>query len=169
MGLLAPVNVGFLPPIGDRTPVCCTDRTVPHHWAHQGSPSATIFITDVEKVVFPRTGPGASPSRLRSVTRLVPSSQFSSVAHSCPTLCDPMDRSTPGLPVHHQLLESTQTHVHRVGNTIQPPHPLSSPSLPTFNLSQHQGLFQRAGASQQAAKGLALQQVYPLFIGFPSH
>ena len=64
-----------------------------------------------------------------------------SVAQSCPTLCDPMDGSTPGLPVHHQLPEFTQTHVHRVGDAIQPSHPLSSPSPPAFNLSQHQGLF----------------------------
>ena len=65
--------------------------------------------------------------------------QFSSVAQSCPTLCDPMDCSTPGLPVHHQLLEVTQTHVHWVGDAIQPSHPLLSPSPPIFNLSQHQG------------------------------
>ena len=67
--------------------------------------------------------------------------QFSSVAQSCLTLCDPMNRSTPGLPVHHQLPEFTQTHVHRVGDAIQPSHPLPSPSLPALNLSQHQGLF----------------------------
>ena len=67
--------------------------------------------------------------------------QFSSVAQSCPTLCDPMNRSMPGLPVHHQLLEFTQTYVHRVSEAIQPSRPLSSPSPPTFNLSQHQGLF----------------------------
>ena len=68
--------------------------------------------------------------------------QFSSVAQLCPTLCDPMDCSMPGLPVHHQLLEFTQTHVHRVGDASQPSHPLSSsPSPPAFNLSQHQGLF----------------------------
>ena len=67
--------------------------------------------------------------------------QLSSVTQSCPTLCDPMDCSTPGLPVHHQLLESTQTHVHEVGDAIQPSHPLSSPSPPALNLSQHQGLF----------------------------
>ena len=69
--------------------------------------------------------------------------QFSSVAQSCLTLCDPMNCSTPGLPVHHQLPQSTQTHVHRVGDAIQPSHPLSSPSPPalTLNLSQHQGLF----------------------------
>ena len=63
---------------------------------------------------------------------------FSSVAQSCPTLCDPMNRSTPGLPVHHQLLESTQTHVHWVGDAIQPSHPLSSPSPPALNFSQHE-------------------------------
>ena len=66
--------------------------------------------------------------------------QFSSVTQSCPTLCDPMN--TPGLPVHHQLPEYTQTHVHRVGDAIQPSHPLSSPFPPALNLSQHQGLFQ---------------------------
>jgi len=64
--------------------------------------------------------------------------QFSSVAQSCLTLCDPMDCSMPGLPVYHQLLELAQTHVHRVGDATQPSHPLSSPSPPAFNLSQHQ-------------------------------
>ena len=64
---------------------------------------------------------------------------FSSVAQSCPTLCNPMNGSTPGLPVHHQLPEFTQTHVHQVGDAIQPSHPLSSPSPPALNLSQHQG------------------------------
>ena len=77
--------------------------------------------------------------------------QFSSVAQSCPTLCDPMNGSTPGLPVHHQLLEFTQTHVHRVGDAIQPSHPLSSPS-PAPNPSQHQGLFQWVRFSHQLAK-----------------
>ena len=71
----------------------------------------------------------------------VPIIHFSSVAPSCLTLCDPMNCSMPGLPVHHQLPESTQTHVHRVGGAFQPSHPLSSPSPPAFNLSQHQGLF----------------------------
>ena len=68
--------------------------------------------------------------------------QFSSVTQSCPTLCDPTNRSTPGLPVHHHLPEFTQTHVHRVCDAIQPSHPLSSPSPPALNLSQHQCLFQ---------------------------
>ena len=68
--------------------------------------------------------------------------QFNSVTQSCPTLWDPMDCSTPGFPVHHQLLELTQTHAHRVSDAIQPSHPLSSPSPPAFNLSHHQDLFQ---------------------------
>ena len=71
---------------------------------------------------------------------LIDSVQFSSVAQLCPTLCDPMNRSTPGLPVHHQLPEFTQSHVHQVGDAIQPSHPMSSPSPPAFNLSQHQDL-----------------------------
>ena len=76
-----------------------------------------------------------------SISTLLTAYQFSSVTQSCPTLCDPMDCSTPGLPVHHQLPELTQTHVPRVRDAIQPSHPLSSPSPPTFNLSQHQGFF----------------------------
>ena len=68
--------------------------------------------------------------------------QFSSVAQSCPTLCDPMNSSMPDLPVHHQLPERTQTHIHRVSDAIQPSHPLSSPSPPAPNPSQHQSLFQ---------------------------
>ena len=68
--------------------------------------------------------------------------QFSSVAQSCPTICDPMNHSTPGLPVHHHLLEFTQTHVHPVSDAIQPSHLLSSPSPPALNPSQHQSLFQ---------------------------
>ena len=70
------------------------------------------------------------------------SDQIRSVAQSCPTLCDPMNHSTPGLPVHHQLPEFTQTHVHRVSDAIQPSHSLSSPSPPAPNPSQHQSLFQ---------------------------
>ena len=78
--------------------------------------------------------------------------RFSSVARSYPTLCGPMDCSTPGLPVHHQLLEPVQTLVHRIGDAIQPSHPLSSPSLPALNLSQHQGLYQGVSSSHQVAK-----------------
>ena len=71
-----------------------------------------------------------------------PKHQFSSATQSYPALCDPMDCSTPGFLIHHQLLELTQTHVHRDSDTIQPSHPLSFPSPPAFNNSQHQGLFQ---------------------------
>ena len=78
--------------------------------------------------------------------------QFSSVAQWCPAVYDPTNHSTPGLPIHHQLPESTQTHVHWVGDTIQPSHPLSSPSPPALNLSQHQGLFNWVSSSHQVAK-----------------
>ena len=80
-----------------------------------------------------------------------------SVAQSCPTLCDPMNRSTPGLPVHHQLPEFTQTHVHRVRDAIQPSHPLSSPSPLAPNPSQHQSLFQSVNYSHEVAKVLEFQ------------
>ena len=78
--------------------------------------------------------------------------QFSSSAQLCPILCNPMDCSTPSFPVHHQLPELVQTHVHQVGDAIQPSHPLSTPSPPAFNLSQHQGLFQWVSSSRQVAK-----------------
>ena len=78
--------------------------------------------------------------------------RVSSVTRSCPTLWDPMNRSTPGLPVHHQLPEFNQTHVHRVGDAIQPSHPLSSPSPPAPNPSQHQGLFQWVSSLHEVAK-----------------
>ena len=90
-------------------------------------------------------------------------SQFSSVAQSCPTLCDPMNRCTPGLPVHHQLPEFIQTHVHWVVDTIQPSHPLSSPSPPALNLSQHQGLFKWVSSSHQVAKILEFQLQHQSF------
>ena len=83
--------------------------------------------------------------------------QFSSVARWCLIPCNPMNRGTPGLPVHHQLPEFTQTHVHWVGDTIQPSHPLSLPSCLALNLSQHQGLFHWVGSSHQEAKLLELQ------------
>ena len=88
---------------------------------------------------------------------LVVSVQFSSVAQSCLTLCDPMDCSMPGLPVHHQLLEFTQTHVHWVGDAIQPSHPLLAPSPSALNLSQHQGLFKCVSSAHQVAKLLEFQ------------
>ena len=89
--------------------------------------------------------------------------QCSSVAHSCPTLCDPMDYSTPGLLVHHQFPELAQTHVHRVSDTIQPSHPLLPPSPPAFSLSQHQCLFQWVSSSHQVAKVLEFQLQHQSF------
>ena len=83
--------------------------------------------------------------------------KISSAAQSCPTLCDPMDCSTPGFLVLHHLLELTQTHVHQVGDAIQPSHLLSSPSPPAFNLSHYQGLFQWVSSSHQVAKVLEFQ------------
>ena len=90
-------------------------------------------------------------------SRCVHSVQFSSVAQSCPTLCNPMNCSTPGLPVHHQLPEFTQTRVHQVSDAIQPSHPRSSPSPPAPNPSQHQSLFQWVNSSHEVAKVLEFQ------------
>ena len=87
-----------------------------------------------------------------SLNRKKRSVQFSSVSQWCLTLCDPMNHSTPGLPVHHQLPEYTQTHVHRVGDAIQPSHPLSSPSPPAPSPSQHQSLFQWVISSHEVTK-----------------
>ena len=97
----------------------------------------------------------------------ISSVQFSSVAQSCPTLCDPMNCSTPGLPVHHQLPEFTQTRVHRVRDAIQPSHPLSSPSPPAPNPSQHQSLFQWVNSSHEVAKVLEFQLQHHSFQGNP--
>ena len=89
--------------------------------------------------------------------------QFSSVPQSCLTLWDPMYCSKPGLPVHHQLPESTQTHVHWVSDAIQPSHPLLSPSPPPLNLSKHQGLFKCVSSSHQVAKVLEFQLQHQSF------
>ena len=109
-------------------------RIEPPHWqadpyslCPQGSPCVGFFLWAILTPL--------SSVRFSSV-------QFSSVAQSCPTLCDIMNRSMPGLPIHHQLPEFTQTHVHRVSDAIQPSHPLSSPSPPAPSPSQHQGLLQ---------------------------
>ena len=112
------------------------------------------------------------PKKIKSVTEqlnnflLDTSVQFSSVAQSCPTLCDPMDYSTPGLPVHHQLPEFTQTPVHWVGDAIQPCHPLLPPSPPAFNLPQDQGLFQWvvSASSGQSIGASASASILPMNI-----
>ena len=118
---------------------------------------------DIENRFVDTVGEGGEGQIERSALKYIYSVQFSSVAQSCLTLCDPMNRSTPGLPVHHQLLGFTQTHAHRVGDVIQPSHPLSSPSPPAPNPSQHQGLFQWVSSSHQMAKVLEFQLQHQSF------
>ena len=92
---------------------------------------------------------------------------ISSIAQSCLTLCDPMNCSTPGFPVHHQLPELTQTHVHPVSDVMQSSHPLSSPSPPSLHLSQHQGLFQWVSSSHQGGQSIGVSasaSVLPMYI-----
>ena len=120
----------------------------------------TVHLSNWIKMTGGQCGRGVGGRVGRSVgpeaTALwLQSAQFSSVAQSCPTLYDPMNHSTPGLPVHHQLLEFTQTHAHQVSDAIQPSHPLSSPSPPSPNPSQ--GFFQRVNSSHEVAKVLEFQ------------
>ena len=97
-------------------------------------------------------------------TRAWSALQFSSVSQSCPTLCNPMRHSTPGLPVHHPLLEYTQTYIYWISDDIQPSHPLSSPSPPAFNLSKHQHLFKWVSSLHQVAKILEFQLQHHSFL-----
>ena len=130
--------------------------------AHQ----ASLSITNSQSLLKRMSIQSVMPSNhliLCLPLLLLPSIQFSSVTQSCQTLCDPMNCSMPGLPVHHQLLEFTQTHVHWVGDAIQPSHPLSSPSPPAPNPSQHQGLFQWVSSSHQVAKVLEFQLQHQSF------
>ena len=115
---------------------------------------------------WPRDWPGSLalqadslPSEPPGKPHIRTSVQFSSVAQSCQTLCDPMDCSIPGLPVHHQLPEFTQTHVHWTSDAIQPSHPLSSPSPPAFNLFQHQGLFKWISSLHQVFASILHQSI----------
>ena len=117
----------------------------------QGSQKSRTRLSDnnspcslqLEKSPHSNKDPAQPETESKQIERtLLKQLQFRSVAQSCPTLCNPMNRSTPSLPVHHQLLEFTQTHGHRVGDAIKPSHPLSSPSPPALNPSQHQSLFQ---------------------------
>ena len=126
------------PPCPSPTPGACSNSCPLSQWCHPTISSSvspfSIYLgeTQFNKAVI----------------------QFSSVAQSHLTLCDPVDCSKPGFPVHHQLPELAQTHIHWVGDAIQLSHPLSSPSLPAFNLSQNQGLFQWVSSSHQVAKML---------------
>ena len=118
--------------------------------------TALLFIT-VKNVDDPTSISWWRTDKMWSADNVEYSDQIRSVAQSCPTLCDPMNRSTPGLPVHHQLPEFTQTHVHQVSDAIQPSHPLSSPSPPAPNPSQRQSLFQWVNSSHEVAKVLEFQ------------
>ena len=118
-------------------------------WSYLWGVIFTIYKDKSKDTKGARKTPPFGGSKLKK--GLWQDTKFSSVAQSCLTLCNPMDCSTPGLPVHHQLPEFTQTHVHWVGDAIQPSHPLSAPSL-AFNLSQHQGLFKWVSSSHQVAK-----------------
>ena len=131
------------PPCPSPTPGVYSNSCPLSQWCHPTILSSAVPFSCFQS--FPTSGS-------------FPMSQFfafssSLVTQSCPTLCNPMNCSTPGLPVHHQLPESIQTHVHWVSDAVQPSHPLSSPSR-TLNLSQHQGLFQWVSSSHQVVKVL---------------
>ena len=119
-------------------------------WPRSHNGIYLLSKNSVSLYIIPEEIPHVQGQR-RSPSKTV---QFSWVTQSCLTLCDPMNRSMPGLPVHHQLPEFTQTHVHWVSDAIPPSHPLSSPFPPALNLSQHQGLFQWVSSSHQVAKVL---------------
>ena len=127
---------------------CCL-----HVTAEARSPVMWLFQSSTYFDIFQYTNIFQSTSMFFMMVSV----QFSSVAQSCPTLCNPINHSTPGLPVHHQLPEFTQTHVHRVSDAIQPSHPLSSSSPPAPNPSQHQSLFQWVNSSHEVAKVLEFQ------------
>ena len=144
----------------------CALEPVSHiYWnLHLSTCSATREVTAMRSLrSTTREQPLLATAVEKPVQQLKTSVQFSSVAQLCLTLCNPMNCSTPGLSVHHQLLEFTQTHVHRVSDAIQPFHPLSSPSPPAPNPSQHQGLFQWVNSSNEVAKVLEFQLQHQSF------
>ena len=112
--------------------------------------------TDFSYVELPLRFPRKVPNEIIFYFHSKSWFQFSSEAQSCPTLCDPMNRSTPGLPVHHQLPEFTQTHVHRVGDATQPSNSLLSLSPPDFNISQYQGIFQWIRSLHQGGQSIGV-------------
>ena len=162
------------PPSGTSLPLPTPNLPsgVPQHWfelpeKYSKFPLAAYFtcgnVCD-STLLPPSLPPPPSHTVITSLFSMSASpAQFSSVTQLCPTLYDPMDCSTPGFLVRYQLLEPAQTHVHWVGDVIQPSHPLSSPSPPAFNLSQHQGLSQWVSFSHQVAKVLELQLQHQSF------
>ena len=134
---------------------CNTDKLI---WKHTGSRMAEIILEEknkVEELTWLDFKINYKSTIIKAF--VMASVQFSSVTQSCPTLCDPMNRSMPGLPVHHQLPEFIETHVHQVSDALQPSHPLSSPSPLAANPSQHQSLFQWVNSSHEVAKVLEFQ------------
>ena len=138
-----------------------------HCWAH--TPKFILALFTIARTWKQPRCPSADEWIRKSwyIYTIEYSAQFSSVTQSCLTLCDPMNCSTPGLPVHHQILEFTQTHAHQVGDAIQPSHPLSPPSPPAPNPSQHQGLFQWVNSSHEVAKILEFQLQHQSFQWIP--
>ena len=151
-------KVGHLPPEALSHPPTSQGRDIRGDHADHAEPEAEAWDHSVTDLPMPQPQSDYShkehssenhptePSACRTMQfykkfRVIATQLVSSVAQSCPTVCNPIDCSTPGFPVHHQLPELAQTHVHRVGDTIQSSHTLSPSSPPTFNLSQHQGLF----------------------------
>ena len=122
-------------------------------WTCHAQETFSLKLKDIENLIEYFKTPYFKVS-LTSPVYFISSVQCSSVAQSCPTLYDPMSRNTPGLPVYHQLPESTQTHVHRIDDAIQLSHTLSSCSPPALNLSQHQRIFKWVSSSHQVAKVL---------------
>ena len=150
-----PFSLQGIFPIRDQTCVSCISSQILYDWTTREAHWIHTWIqSDITPDYFWKT--------IFFLIRIC-FNQFSSVTQACPTLCDPMNRSMPGLPVHHKLPEFTQTHAHRVGDAIQPSHPLLSPSPPAPNPSQHQSLFQRVNSSHEVAKVLEFQLQHQSF------
>ena len=149
------------------------ETTILLHWSFCPFPVLDLNIWYAVVLQFVSVPDGRTPSLLLTPpspdrVSLTISVQFSSVTQWCLTLRDPMNCSTPGIPVYHQLPEFNQTHVHQVGHAIQLSHPLLSSSLPAFNFSQHQGLFRWVSSSHQVAKVLEFQLQHQSFQWTPS-
>ena len=145
-------------PLETLTPHSCIFTSTVLYWPSKSQSQFTFKIQYRNKLLW-----GGAAKNVWPYFTYQSSVQFSSVDQLCPTICSPMDWSMIGFPVHHQLWELAQTHVHQVSDAIQPSHPLSSPSPPTFKPSQHQGLFQWVSSLQQVAKVLQFHPQYQSF------
>ena len=146
-------GLGRSPEIGSGNPLQIFAWRIPWTWKPGG----------LQSMGLQRVGHDWATNTSTFRTAFIYLKMFSSVAQSSPTLCDPVNHSSPGLPVHHQLPKFTQTHVHWVSDAIQPSHPLLSPSPPAPNPSKHQGLFQWVNSSHEAAKVLEFQLQHQSF------